>query len=88
MTIKQAQDINTVFTNQKTEIYKLNQDLQGMRSVADSLATDLIRTKVTLNKTQQNLIVTESKTQKMLNRQAQFFFGFWTVFVTYLELTK
>jgi len=88
MTIKQAQDINTVFANQKSEIHKLNQDLKGMRSVADSLATDLIRTKVTLNRTQQNLIVNELKTQRMLNRQAQFFFGFWAAFITYLELTK
>lgn len=88
MTIKQAQDINNVFANQKSEIHKLNQDLLDMRSVADSLATDLIRTKVILNKTQQNLIVAELKTQRMLNRQAQLFFGFWVTFVTYLELTK
>lgn len=88
MTIKQAQDINTVFANQKSEINQLNQNVKEMRSVADSLVTDLFRTKVTLNKTQQNLIVNEIKAQRMLNKQAQLMFGFWAAFVTYLSYTR
>jgi len=88
MTIKQAQDINLVFATQKSEIARLQEDLQGMRSIADSLATNLLRTNVTLHRTKQDLILQKIKSDRMLNKQAQLFFGFWAAFISYLELTK
>jgi hypothetical protein len=88
MTIKQAQDINLVFASQKSEIARLQEDLQGMRFIADSLATSLLRTNVTLHRTKQDLILQKIKSDRMLNKQSQLFFGFWAAFISYLELTK
>ena len=86
MTIKQAQDINTVFANQKSEIHKLNQDLQGMRSVADSLATDLFRTRIQLENTQKSLFLNQKNAEYTTRFQSQLMFGFWAAFVTYLSI--
>jgi len=88
MTIKQAQDINLVFATQKSEIVRLQEDLQGMRSIADSLATLQFRTYHKLLKIEQDLILQKTKSNQTLNNQSQMFFGLWVMFASYLQLTK
>ena len=88
MTIKQAQDINLVFATQKAEIHQLKQDIKDMRSIADSLATLQFRTYHQLLKTQQDLTIQKIKSDRMLNKQGQLFFGFWAAFISYLQITR
>ena len=83
MTIKQAQDINTVFANQKQEINQLKQDIKGVMSVGDSLATYSFRLKhssveeqrLAVQKVQNEATLTENKLKSRLARKNDQFLG-------------
>lgn len=85
MKLDQAVAINDRFVRMDNEIH-------GMRHVADSLATYGFRMKVSTDahilRLQQDLAYARINGRKGQSRQAALMFGFWAAFVSYLQLTR
>lgn len=69
---------------------RMTQEIEGMRRIADSMATHIFREKYNTDahilKLQQDLDNSRIDARKQLNFQAQLMFGFWSAFITYLSL--
>lgn len=87
MTKAQADNINLVFRSNNAQISSLTASVSGMRSVSDSLATALFRSKVELNQAEQDAANAVYNAERKNRFQARMFFLFWGAFVTYLQLT-
>ena len=85
MRLDQAITLNERFT-------KMKQEIEGMRHVADSMATHNIRQNALQNahilKLQQDLAYARISGRKGQDIQARMIFGFWTLFVTYMQITR
>lgn len=85
MKLDQAVAINNRFV-------RMDKEIHDMRLVADSLATYGFRMKVSNNanilKLQQDLAYARINGINGQNRQAALMFGFWAVFVSYLQITR
>lgn len=84
MRLDQAITINERFTSMKQEI-------DGMRHVADSMATHNLRQTAIQDahilKLQQDLAYARINARKGQDIQARMMFLFWAAFVSYLEIT-
>lgn len=87
MTKAQADNINLVFRSNNAQISSLTANVSDMRSVSDSLATALFRSKVELNQAEHDAANAVYNAERKNRFQARMFFLFWGAFVTYLQLT-
>lgn len=85
MRLDQAITLNERFT-------KMKQEIEGIRHVADSMATHNIRQNALQNahilKLQQDLAWARINGRKGQDFQARVMFGFWAAFVTYMQITR
>lgn len=85
MTKQQADNINLVFRKNHEQITKLTADLDGMRHISDSLATDLFKQKIISTQIEQVSLEAIHDIKKQRDTQARLMFFFWTAFVSYLH---
>ena len=71
---------------------KMNEEIHGMRHVADSMATHSLRQNAIQDahilKLQQDLAWARINGRKGQDFQARVMFGFWAAFVTYMQITR
>ena len=85
MRLDQAITLNERFT-------KMKQEIDDMHHISDSIATHSLRQNAIQDahilKLQQDLAYARIDGRRGQDFQARIFFGFWTAFVTYMQITR